>query len=258
MTRCKENFVALSTIVRREVSRFLRIWTQTLLPPVISMTLYFVIFGNLIGNRIGNMSGVTYMQYIVPGLVMMSIITSSYMNVVSSFFVTKFQRNIEEMIVSPMPSQVIFWGFILGGVIRGLMVGTLVFLVASLFTTIHVNHVGTILLVALLAALLFSIAGLLNGIFAKKFDDINIIPTFVITPLTYLGGVFYSIILLPSFWQKVTYLNPIFYMVNAFRFGMSGPTDVPVTYAITIMSILTLCLYALSIQMLNRGVGVKT
>lgn len=258
MIRYSENKIALYTILYREVVRFLRIWSQTLLPAIISMTLYFIIFGNLMGVRIGKMGGFQYIEYIVPGLIMMSIITNSYANVVASFFGNKFQRNIEEMLVSPIPNFIILWGFVLGGVARGAMVGVLVTIVSLFFTRLQVQHVGITFLVGILTALLFSMAGLLNGIFAKKFDDINIIPTFVLTPLTYLGGVFYSINLLPDFWQKVSHGNPIFYMVNAFRYGMLGISDVAIGSALAVIIGLIVVLGIGNLWLLNRGTGIKT
>lgn len=221
-------FVALSTIVRKEVRRFTRIWMQTLLPPVITMGLYFIIFGNLIGSRIGQMGGFDYMAFVVPGLIMMSVINNSYSNVVSSFFSAKFTKSIEELQVSPTPSYIIMLGYVSGGALRGLLVGTIVTGVSLFFTDMQIKHVGITMLVVLLTALLFAVAGMINAIFAKSFDDISIIPTFVLTPMTYLGGVFYSISLLPEFWQGVSKLNPILYMVNAFRYGVLGVSDVSI------------------------------
>lgn len=258
MLRIKENSIALYTILRREIVRFLRIWSQTLLPPVITMGLYFLIFGNLIGPRIGDMAGYSYIEYIVPGLVMMSVITNSYANVVASFFGSKFQRSLEEMLVSPTPNSVIIWGYLLGGVARGLVVGFLVVILSLFFTQLPIINIGIILLVGLLTAILFSLAGLLNAIFAKKFDDINLVPTFILTPLTYLGGVFYSITLLPDFWQKVTYVNPVFYMVNAFRYGMLGYSDVELSTALIVISAFIVVLYSATVWLMNRGVGIRT
>ncbi len=256
--RLKENWIGLETIVRKEISRFFRIWTQTLLPPVISMTLYFIIFGHLMGGRIGDLKGFRYIDYIVPGLIMMSIITSSYGNVVASFFGAKFQRNIEEMLVSPMPNYIILWGFVLGGVARGVTVGVLVTVVSLFFTKLQLHHVGVVMIVGLLTALLFSLAGFINAIFAKKFDDINIVPTFVLTPLTYLGGVFYSIDLLPNIWQNITYINPVFYMINAFRFGMLGRSDIGTHIALWVIFGCVITLYGISLWLLKKGVGIKS
>lgn len=258
MSRHKENTIALCTIVRREVVRFFRIWSQTLLPPVISILLYFIIFGNLIGSRIGQMGGVSYIEYIVPGLIMMAIITNAYGNVVASFFGSKFQRNIEEMLVSPMPNSLILWGYVLGGVARGVVVGALVTLLSVFFVKFNFYNIPLVFIVALLTATLFALAGLLNGIFAQKFDDINIIPTFVLTPLTYLGGIFYAIDMLPKFWQMVTYFNPIFYMMNAFRFGMLGYSDVDIKVSLTIIVLFIIVLYSIALSLLNRGVGIRS
>ncbi len=254
----KENWISFLTILRREVTRVVRIWPQTVLPPVITMSLYFVIFGNLIGPRIGEMEGYSYIQYIVPGLIMMSIITSSYANVVSSFFGAKFQKHIEELLVAPTYNSVVVWGFVCGGVTRGLAVGFFVSLIALFFTKLHFYQLGITMLVAVLTAILFSLMGLLNGIFAKKFDDISIIPTFVLTPLTYLGGVFYSIDLLPVFWQKVTYANPVFYMVNAFRYGMLGESDVEIEIAIIMISGFIIALYAISLWLIKKGYRLRS
>ncbi len=251
-------FTAFSTIVIKEVSRFSRIWIQTILPPAVSMTLYFVIFGNLIGPRIGPMGGFSYIQYIAPGIIMMSIINSAYANVVSSFFGAKFQRHIEEMLVAPIPNIVILCGYITGGVARGMMVGFVVTLVALFFTELHIEHPVIVIIVVLLTSILFSLAGLINGIFAKKFDDITIIPTFVLTPLIYLGGVFYSINLLPEFWQMVSKSNPILYMVNAFRYGMLGVSDINIQTAFIIIIIFTTLLFSLCLYLLNRGIGIKS
>ena len=256
--RIKLNLIVFYTMLHREITRVARIWSQTLLPPVMTMSLYFVIFGNLIGPRIGVMQGIEYIHYIIPGLIMMSIITNSYSNVVSSFFGAKFQRYIEEMLVSPMPNYIMLWGFLAGGIFRGLLVGFLVLLVASYFGDIHFYQLSVVISVALLTATLFSLAGVLNGIFAKKFDDISIVPTFVLTPLTYLGGIFYSIDLLPSFWQKVTHLNPVFYMVNAFRYGMLGKSDIPIEHSLGIIVVFIVVLYMVSLYLLNQGIGIKS
>lgn len=249
---------AFRTIVIKEVNRFARIWIQTILPPAVSMTLYFVIFGNLIGPRIGQMDGFSYIQYIAPGIIMMSIINNAYANVVSSFFGAKFQRHIEEMLVAPIPNIIILSGYITGGVARGMMVGLVVTLVALFFTELHIEHPLIVITTVLLTSILFSLAGFINAIFAKKFDDITIIPTFVLTPLIYLGGVFYSINLLPEFWQLVSKLNPILYMVNTFRYGMLGVSDINVQSAFAIISIFTVALFSLCLYLLNKGVGIKS
>jgi ABC-2 type transport system permease protein len=251
------NLVALRTIVQREVRRFVRIWPQTLLPPAITMVLYFVIFGNLIGQRIGDMGGFSYMEYIVPGLIMMSVITNSYGNVVSSFFGSKFQRNVEELLVSPVSPHTILVGFIIGGVLRGLAVGVIVTILSLFFTHLQVHHLGVTILVVLLTATIFSLGGFVNAVYARNFDDISIVPTFVLTPLTYLGGVFYSITLLPPFWQTVSMGNPILHMVNAFRYGILGVSDIRIGVAIGFMLLATAVLYTLCIRLLISGRGMR-
>ena len=251
------NWTALKTLVRKEIIRVLRIWVQTIVPPAITMTLYFIIFGNLIGRRIGEMGGFDYMQYIAPGLIMMSVITNSYGNVVSSFFGAKFGRHVEEMIVSPMSNATIIIGHVAGGVIRGLMVGALVTLIALGFTRLSVENPLITFSMVILASTVFALLGFTNAIFAKKFDDISIIPTFVLTPLTYLGGVFYSISLLPDFWQKVSLGNPILYMVNAFRYGILGTSDISITYAYIIVGFFVVGLFTLNLVLLNRGAGIR-
>ncbi len=253
------NLVALHTIVRREIVRIMRIWTQTLIPPAITMTLYFVIFGKLIGSRIGNIQGdFTYMQYIVPGLVMMSIITNSYGNISSSFFGAKFQRSVEEMLVSPMPNWVILLGYVTGAVSRGLVVGSLVLLIALFFTHLHIAHVFITLLSVLFGATIFSLAGFVNAVYAKKFDDIALVPTFVLTPLTYLGGVFYSVNMLSEPWQAISRVNPILYMVNAFRFGVLGISDVHIGVAFGVMLLFVVGLSYVALSLLKRGVGLRS
>ena len=251
-------FIPFSTIVIKEVSRFTRIWVQTILPPAISMTLYFVIFGSLIGPRIGTMNGFDYIDYIAPGIIMMSIINNAYANVVSSFYGAKFQRHIEEMLVAPIPNFIILAGFVTGGVVRGFLVGAVVTIVALFFTDLQLHSFPVTIAVVLMTSIVFSLAGMINAIFATKFDDISIIPTFVLTPLIYLGGVFYSIDLLPEFWQKVSAFNPILYMVNAFRYGMLGESDISITHAFIMLIIFTITLLIISLQLLNRGVGIKT
>ncbi len=253
------NLVALQTLVRREIVRIMRIWTQTLIPPAITMTLYFVVFGKLIGGRIGTIEGgFSYIQYIVPGLVMMSIITNSYGNISSSFFGAKFSRSVEEMLVSPMPNWVILLGYVTGAVTRGLVVGVLVLLIALFFTSLHVVHPIITFLSVLLGATIFSLAGFVNAVFAKKFDDIALVPTFVITPLTYLGGVFYSINMLGEPWQTISRINPILYMVNAFRFGVLGITDVNIWIAFAVMLGFVVALSIVALQLLQRGIGLRS
>lgn len=252
-----KQLVAFLTILRKEMKRILRIWPQTLLPPVITMTLYFVIFGQMIGSRIGQMGGVSYMQFIVPGLIMMSVITNSYSNVVSSFFSMKFQASVEELLVSPVSKHIILLGYVAGGVFRGLMIALIVTMVALFFTELTVVHFGVMLLTIFATSVLFSLGGFINAIFARSFDDISIIPSFVLTPLTYLGGVFYSLDNLPSFWQTISLLNPIVYMVNAFRYGILGYSDVNVWYAL--MAILAFCVvfYYLAYRLLSDGSRVR-
>lgn len=251
------NWIGLKTLVRKEIVRIIRIWIQTIVPPAITMTLYFIIFGNLIGRRIGSMGGFDYMQYIAPGLIMMSVITTSYGNVVSSFFGAKFARHIEEMLVSPMSNATVIMGHVAGGVFRGLLVGVLVTIVALFFTKLEVQHPLITLSIVILSSTVFALAGFINAVFARKFDDISIVPTFVLTPLTYLGGVFYSISLLPEFWQKVSLANPIIYMVNAFRYGILGVSDIDITYAYLIVGLFVVGLFSVSLALLNRGVGVR-
>ena len=251
------NLIAMKTIVRKEMIRVLRIWVQTIVPPAITMTLYFIIFGNLIGRRIGTMDGFDYMQYIAPGLIMMSVITNSYGNVVSSFFGAKFGRHVEEMLVSPMANSTIILGHVAGGVLRGLLVGALVTVVALFFTKLEVRHPLVTVSIVLLSSIVFSLAGFINAVYARKFDDISIIPTFVLTPLTYLGGVFYSITLLPEFWQKVSLANPILYMVNAFRYGILGTSDIGIGKAYAILILFVVLLFVACQQLMRRGVGIR-
>jgi len=251
-------WVALTSIWTKEVTRFSRIWVQTLVPPVITMTLYFVIFGNLIGSRIGDMGGFSYMQFIVPGLIMMSVITNSYSNVVSSFFSAKFQKNIEELLVAPVPTHVIILGYIGGGMARGLAVGALVTVVSLLFVPLHVHSWWVILLTLFMTTVLFSLAGLLNAIYATTFDDISIVPTFVLTPLTYLGGVFYSISLLPEIWQIIAKLNPIVYMVSGFRSGFLGITDVPLSLTFGVLMVFIAVFYIVVWRLIEKGRGLRS
>ena len=252
------NWIALGTIARREVSRILRIWSQTLVPPAITMTLYFLIFGGLIGSRVGDMGGFSYMQFIVPGLVMMSVIQNSYGNISSSFFGAKFGRHVEELLVSPMPNWVILWGYVAGAVLRGLLVGVMVLGIAMLFTTVRIPHPLVTLSSVILGATIFSLAGFVNAVYAKKFDDVAIVPTFILTPLTYLGGVFYSVKLLPGWAEAATHANPIFYMVNAFRYGLLGQSDVPLWVAYALMLGFVAVLSALALWLLRRGVGLRS
>ncbi len=254
----RSTLIAFNTIVRKEISRFTRIWIQTILPPAISMTLYFVIFGSLIGSRIGTMNGFSYIDYIAPGIIMMAIINNSYANVVSSFYGAKFQNHIEEMLVAPIPNLVILAGFVTGGIARGILVGAVVTIVALFFTDLKIHSFPITISVVFMTSIIFSLAGLINAIFAKKFDDISIIPTFVLTPLIYLGGVFYSIDMLPEFWQTVSSFNPILYMVNAFRYGMLGESDISITNAFLILSLSVVILFSISLTLLNKGIGIKS
>lgn len=249
----KNQWVAFNTLLYKEIKRILRIWPQTLLPPAITMSLYFVIFGTMIGSRVGEMGGVSYMQFIVPGLIMMSVITNSYSNVVSSFFGTKFHGNIEEMLVSPISKHTILLGFVAGGVFRGLAIGLIVTLLALFFTKLSLVHLFVTIFTVLMTAILFSLAGMINAIFARSFDDISIIPSFVLTPLTYLGGVFYSMENLSPFWQNISLLNPIVYMVNSFRYGVLGYSDVNVVYSLIAIFIFTVIFYMISYGLLKNG-----
>jgi ABC-2 type transport system permease protein len=249
--------VSLYTLIRKECDRVMRIWLQTIVPPIITMSLYFIIFGNLIGRRIGEMDGFDYMQYIAPGLIMMSVITNSYGNVVSSFFGAKFQRHLEEMLVAPMPTYAIVLGHVAGGVLRGLLVGFVVTVIALFFTRLQVFNVFITISVVILTSVVFSLGGLINAVFARKFDDISIIPSFVLAPLTYLGGVFYSINLLPEAAQIASRLNPILYMVNAFRYGMLGVSDIDIGVAYTIILTFTVGLFFACIMLIRRGVGIR-
>lgn len=252
-----QQIIALNTIVTKEFMRFIRIWIQTIIPPVITVALYFIIFGQLIGSQIGDIDGYRYMDYIVPGLILMSVITNSYSNVVSSFFSAKFQRSIEEMIVAPVPNHIILVGYVSGGVARGIIVGLAVMVVSMFFSDFQIHSIGITLAVFILTSILFSLTGFINAVYAKSFDDISIIPTFVLTPLTYLGGIFYSIKMLPEFWQDVSLVNPILYMINAFRYGLLGVSDIDVTKAFIIILVFIAILFAFSLNLLNRGVGIK-
>lgn len=250
-------WIAFVTIIRKEFVRIVRIWQQTLLPPAITMVLYFIIFGELIGNRIGLMEGVDYIQFIVPGLIMMSVITNSYGNVVSSFFGAKFQRNVEELMVAPTPLYIIIWGYVFGGVIRGLGVGLIVTGLSIFFTDLEVQHPLLTLVIVFMTAVMFALAGFTNAVFAKTFDDISIVPTFILTPLTYLGGVFYSIKLLPDFWQGVSHANPVLYMVNGFRYGFLGVSDIQPWVSILITLGFIVGLFWLNLFLIKRGVGLR-
>ena len=250
-------WIAFFTLCSREVRRFTRIWIQTLLPPAITTVLYFVIFGNLIGHRIGEIGGFDYMSYIVPGLIMMAIINNAYINVVFSFYINKFHRSIEEMLVSPMPALIILLGFICGSMLRSMLVGIIVTVLALFFTRLPIYNFGIVAVVVLLSSFLFSCAGFLNALFARSFDDINIIPTFVLTPLIYLGGVFYSIDLLSDFWRNVSLANPMLYMVNAFRYGILGISDISIISALILLMVVSAGLFGLCWWLLVRGIGIR-
>ena len=258
MSRWARYRVAFMTILKKEILRFSRIWIQTLLPSVITTALYFVIFGRLIGERIGPMGGFAYLDFIVPGLVLMSVITNAYSNVVSSFYSSKFSHFIEELLVAPVPNWVILAGYVAGGVVRGLAVGLAVTLVALVFTDLQIHSILTSLVIFSLTAILFALGGFINAVYANSFDDISIIPTFVLTPLTYLGGVFYSIDLLPEFWRWLSQANPVLYMVNAFRYGFLGVSDIDLGLALTIILGFIVALTFYSLRLLDRGVGIKT
>lgn len=250
--------IGYQTIVIKEITRILRIWPQTLIPPAITMTLYFVIFGQLIGRRIGEMGGMNYMEFIVPGLIMLSVITNAYGNITSSFFGAKFGRHVEELLISPLPPILILAGYVTGAVFRALFVGVLVFGIAAFFSEISIHNWPVTIAIVLLTAIVFALGGFINATFAQKFDDIAIIPTFVLQPLTYLGGVFFSVDLLPGFWQHVALANPILYMVNGFRYGMLGITDVPLYGAFGIIIAFMLVLGTICVTLLRRGTGLRT
>ncbi len=252
-----QQWVALLTIIRREIARFSRIWIQTLVPPVITTLLYFVIFGHVIGRYVSDMGGVTYIEYIVPGLIMMSIMNNAYANVVSSFFGAKFQHFIDELLVSPTPNLVILWGYLLGGVLRGIVVGAIVAIVAAFFAPLNIHSLPLVLLVAVLSAALFSLGGFINAVFARKFDDISLIPTFVLTPMIYLGGVFYSIKLLPPVWQTISLFNPILYMINAFRYAMLGVSDIAIAPALFMLFGFLILFFLISWYLLAKGIGLR-
>ncbi len=253
-----EQYIAFLTIVRKEIRRYLRIWSQTLLPSAITMSLYYLIFGNLIGSRIGEMGGHSYMEFVVPGLIMMAIVTNSYANVVSSFFGAKFNNSVEELLVSPVPNYVILWGYIAGGVSRGMLVAIIVTLVSLFFTRLQIHHFGIVVAVVMLTSVLFALCGFINAVYANTFDDINIVPTFVLTPLTYLGGVFYSLDLLPEFWAKVSQANPLVYVVNAFRYGVLGVSDVNIGFSFGMIGFFVVVAYGYSMYLLHSGKRLRS
>lgn len=253
-------WISFYTMLRKDVVRMFRIWVQTFLPSVITSTLYFLIFGTVLGSRIGDMQGVDYMTFVVPGLVMLAIVTTSYANTSFMFFSSKFfARSIDEILVSPTPPWLLIAGFVSGGVVRGVLVGTLVMLVSIFFTGLHlsVHNALTILGFGILTALIFSLAGLVNGIYAKSIDGINIVPTFVLTPLVYLGGIFYSVHTLPEWWQYITYANPLFYLVNGFRYGFLGISDVNLLISVSMLFGLVGILVGINWYLIRTGLGLK-
>ncbi len=251
------SWIGYLTILRKETVRVFRIWPQTFLPSVVTQSLYFIIFGGLIGSRLGSIGGTSYIAFLVPGLVMMSAITNAFTNTAGSFFGAKFQRNIEELLVSPMKPWVILAGYVSGGIVRGVLVGCAVFLVSAFFTSIQVTHLFVLLFFLIITCLIFSLLGFLNGMFARKFDDVSIVPTFLLTPLTYLGGVFYSLEFLPPFWRTVSYGNPIVYMIDGFRFGFSGSFSTPVSMSALILVVVAAGLILFSLRLMKKGVGLK-
>jgi ABC-2 type transport system permease protein len=256
--RLAHQYIAFKTILIKEILRFMRIWVQTVVPAAVTMGLYFIIFGNLIGSQLADVAGFSYMDYIVPGIILMAIINNAYANVVSSFYMSKFAHFIEEMLVSPMPNYLILAGYLAGGVARGLLVGAVVTVVALFFTPLHIHNAWVLIAVVSLTAILFSLGGFINAIYAKTFDDISIIPTFVLTPLTYLGGIFYSIDMLPEFWQKVSLVNPILYMINAMRYGMLGVSDIEIGLAFTIILLFVVSLFLFALYLLRKGVDIRS
>ena len=253
----KQKMVALKTIAIKEYLRFIRIWIQTVLPPAITVALYFIIFGELIGSQIGDIDGFSYMDYIVPGLILMSVISNAYANVVSSFFSAKFHHSVEEMLVSPLPNSIILLGFVAGGLARGIVVGIAVTLVAMFFSDLQIHSYPVTITVFILTSILFALAGFINAVYARSFDDITIIPTFILTPLTYLGGIFYSIKMLPEFWQDVSLANPILYMINAFRYGLLGISDIDLATAFGIIIGFIVVLFVFALRLLQKGTGLK-
>jgi ABC-2 type transport system permease protein len=251
------NMIALKTLLIKEILRFMRIWSQTLIPPAITMSLYFIIFGKFIGSQIHQIHGFTYIQYIVPGLVMMSVMTNAYANTATSFFLTKFNKSIEEMVVSPMSNLALLLGFMLGGTVRGVLIGIIVTLISLLFTHMPIHHPSIMISMALLAAMVFSLGGLINGIYAKRFDDISFIPTFILTPLTYLGGVFYSIQQLPPLWHAISLFNPILAMVDTFRFSLLDISDVSIYFGFSLVIVCFIVMFFWAWILLYKGVGIK-
>jgi ABC-2 type transport system permease protein len=256
-TEHKKHLISLYTIVRRELLRIIRIWPQTILPPIITTALYFLIFGSLIGSQVAAINSHSYIQYITPGLIMLAVINNSYTNVVTSFFGSKFQRHIEELLISPTPNFLILTGYILGGVTRGVLVGLLVTIISLFFTNLHIMHFGLMCYVIFMTCILFSLGGFINGIYARNFDDTSIIPTFFLTPLTYLGGVFFSSSMLPSFGQTLALINPIYYIINAFRYAFLGIEEVNIYFAVSILTLTAISLYFFAWYLLHKGIGIR-
>lgn len=254
----KESFVCFVTLFNKEVQRFIRVWGQTLVPPVITSSLYFLIFGNFIGSRIDAIHGLSLIKFMTPGLIMMAVISGAYMNVCSSFYIAKFQKNIEELLVSPCSNHILILGYVAAGVLRALMVGFIIYTVAWYFTGIRILHFPTFFLFLMFTAILFSLAGLINAIFAKKFDDISVVPTFILTPLSYLGGIFYSIDQIPEKWAFMTQLNPIFYLINGLRYATLGISDVGIGFSLLLLGVLVACIYSINYYLLEKGIGIKS
>jgi ABC-2 type transport system permease protein len=255
-----QKWTSFYTIVRKDVIRIFRIWPQTLLPSVVTSVLYFLVFGTVLGSRIGEMQGVDYMTFVVPGLVMLGVVTTSYANTSFTFFSSKFfARSIDEILVSPTPPWLLIAGFTAGGVVRGMLVGLSVLLVSLFFTglSLSIHSLEVIFIFALLTSLIFSLAGLVNGIYAKSIDGINIVPTFVLTPLVYLGGIFYSVQSLPAWWQNITYANPLFYLVNGFRYGFLGITDVSLITSASMLVTFAAILVGINWYLVRTGLGLK-
>lgn len=253
-----QKWTSFYTMLRKDVVRMMRIWTQTFLPSVITSVLYFLIFGSVLGDRIGGFGDHSYVQFVIPGLVMLAVVTNAFSNVAFTFFTSKFfSRNIDEILVSPTPPWVFIAGFISGGVVRGVIIGFLVLIVSLIFATPALAHPLVVLAFLFLSSILFALGGLVNGIYAKNFDGIQIVPTFVLTPLVYLGGVFYSVHMLPAWWQTLTFLNPIFYLINGFRYGFLGIADVSLWISFAVLFTMISILVALNWYLIRKGLGLK-
>lgn len=251
------DWISFTTIVKREARRSIRVWPQSFLPSIITTILYFIIFGRVIGAKVGMIGGFSYTQYIAPGLIMMQIITSSYSSSVSGFFAAKFQRQIQELIVSPTSAITLLFGYMMGGVVRGILIGAIVAIIALCFTHLHIYNFLVLISMVILSASLFSLAGLLNAIYAQTFDDITIVPTFILTPLTYLGGVFYSLNLLPKFWKILSLVNPIVYIINAFRYGFLGLADASIVLAFILTLFFNVILFFCTYYLIQKGSGLR-